>query len=331
MSEYASHTDEDGFTIESNSATAEQLAERHAPVEAPPAEGETPAEGESAADAKPGEDAPDAKLTPFRKGTKPSHDYYKRMQQATAQLAEERRKREAAEKRATELEARVREREAAPVAPPPQTPAPTTPAPVQGAKFPSYDVWLESHPDGSWDDWQDEKIDWRAEQKLTATEHQRRDAKILEAHLARMANVATKYPDFQQVREKADATLAAAGINNFPDVLVRAVIQSDRSDDLIYFLGTHPEEAVQLARDAAAAPLSVAPLLQRMLETQLSTNGARSALPTGSGPPARSLAKPPVNPVGGTATVQSPPLDELEFGPEYVRRMNKRDRERGKW
>jgi len=324
MSEYASHTDEQGITVESNSATAEQLAERHAasPVE------EIPTEEPSAATT---DDAP-TKLTPFRKGTTPAKDSTARMLQATSQLAEERRKREAAEKRATELEARIKEREApAPAAAAPQTPPPAAPAPVSGAKFPSYNVWLEAHPDGSWDDWQDEKIDWRAEQKLTATERQRADAKVLEAHTARMATIATKYPDFPAAREKADAALAAAGIHNFPDVLVKAVVSSDQSDDLIYFLGTHPEEAIQLARDAAAAPVAVAPLLQRMLETLVSSNGTRPAPSTGSGAPTRSQARPPVNPVGGTATVQAAPVEEIPFGPEYVRRMNKIQRERGKW
>lgn len=325
--EYASHTDADGFTVESNSATAEELAERHAPPE--PAVEEAAAESDSATAADPSA-APESKLTPFRKGNKPSHDSFVRMQQAVAKEAEQRRLREAAEKRVQELEARVRERER-PAAPQPQTPPAPRPEPVQGPKFPSYDVWLETHPDGSWDDWQDEKIDWRAEQKLTATERQRSDAKILEAHTARMAAVTTKYPDFHEVRDKADAALAAAGIHNFPDALVRAVIQSDRSDDLIYFLGTHPEEAIQLARDAAAAPVAVAPLLQRMLEALVSTNGTRSAPPSGSGPPPRSQARPPVNPVGGTATVPATPVDEIPFGPEYVRKMNKIQRERGKW
>ena len=330
--EYASHTDDDGFTVESNSATAEQLAELSAPAE--PAPAETPPGVESSPEAA--TDAPEPKLTPFRKGNSPSKDSAARMLQATAKAAEERRLREAAEKRAADLEARLREREAAPPpAPAPQTPPPAAPAPVQGAKFPAYDVWLETHPDGSWDDWQDEKIDWRAEQKLTAAEQQReaaraRDAeqKILDAHAARMATVTTKYPDFQAVRDQADAALAAAGIHNFPDALVRAVVLSDRSDDLIYFLGTHPEEAIQLARDAAAVPVSVAPMLQRLLESRLA---ARPAPATGSGAPARSQAKPPVNPVGGAATIAPAAVEDLDFGPEYVRRMNKRDQERGKW
>lgn len=326
--EYASHTDDQGLTVESNSATAEQLAELATPA---PESGQAAAEPEAPGDVD-GEAAAEPKLTPFRKGNSPSKDSAARMLQATAKAAEERRLREAAEKRAADLEAQLRAR-SAPVEP--QKAPPAAPQTPQATKFPSYEQWLETHEGGAWDDWQDEKIDWRAEQKLQATEQKREQARLqaehdqrAQAHLARMATVTTKYPDFQQVRDQADQALAAAGIHAFPEALVQAVIQSDRSDDVIYFLGTHPEEAIQLARDAAAAPVTVAPLLQRMLEGYLA---ARPAPATGSGAPARSQAKPPVNPVGGTATVQPVSIDEMEFGPEYVRRANKRDQERGKW
>ncbi len=317
---YASHETDDGFTVESNTATVEQLEAEQQPVEsaAPEDNGDEPVS----------EPEPE-KLTPFRKGAKPRDDAFARMKQATDKLAEANRLREAAETKLRDYEARQQHVETRP-------PAPVTPqeAPKAGAKFPSYDAYLVEHPDVSWDDWNDAKIDFVAEQKLEARDRQadaRRQQQELErihqAHGTRMAAMATKYPDYEQVRLAADQTLAAAGVRELPDVLIRAVVTSDRSDDLVYFLGTHPDEAIHLARRFANRPVTDADLVQDVLLAKLTAG----AVATGSATPTRSSAKPPVNPVGGAASVIPAHVDDLDFGPEYVRRMNKRDREQGKW
>jgi hypothetical protein len=330
---YASHDTEDGFTVSSNTATAAELAATFAPeteeADPPEPEGSAPPAVEAAPEPalEPTDGEPE-KLTPFRKGAKPRDDAFARMKQATDKLAESNRLREAAEARVRELEARQ-------APPPPAAKIPAVSDTPTGAKFPSFDTYLASHPDASWDDWNDAKIDYVAEAKLTAREQavaaaaaHAETVRVSQAHGARMAAIGTKYPDYATVRETADRVLAAAGVATLPDALVRAVVTSDRSDDLVYFLGTHPDEAIQLARESADAPASVAPTLRRYLESLLVP---RAALSAGSAaPPLRSSAKPPVTPVGGSASATPTALDDLDFGPEYVRRQNAKDLEKGR-
>lgn len=324
---YISHETEDGFTVSSNTATAAELADTFAPESETSETSETPVvEAAPEPAPEPAAEGEPEKLTPFRKGAKPRDDAFARMKQATDKLAESNRLREAAEARVRELEARQ--------APPP-APRAAASDPPTGAKFPSFDTYLTAHPDASWDDWNDAKIDYVAEAKLTAREQAAADAaahaetvRVSQAHGARMAAIGTKYPDYATVRETADRVLAAAGVATLPDALVRAVVTSDRSDDLVYFLGTHPDEAIQLARESADAPAAVAPTLRRYLESLLVP---RAALTAGSAaPPLRSSAKPPVNPVGGSASATPQALDDLDFGAEYVRRQNAKDLEKGR-
>ncbi len=330
---YATHDTGDGFTVETNAATAAQLAETFAPPEAEAPEADTPStdppgKGEEA-DGKSGKDGnidpePD-KLTPFRKGSKPRDDAFARMKQATDKLGEERRLREAAEARVRELEAR----DARPVEARPPAPAVAAQeAPKAGTPFPTYDAYLATHPDASWDAWNDAKIEHVTEQKLAARDAQQAEARLERAHATRVAAMATKYPDYPTVCDAANRALAAAGVRTLPDVLVRAIKQSDRSDDLMYFLGTHPEDAIHLARRFANRPVADADLVQDLLEAKFSASAAPTI--TGSASPSRSSAKPPINPVGGHASATPVSPDELEFGPEYVRRMNKIDREKGR-
>lgn len=320
---YASHDTDDGFTVESNTATADQLAIETTPVVDAPADAAEPD-----APAPPPADAEPDKLTAFRKGAKPRDDAFARMKQATDKLAEANRLLEAERGRVKAFEAREAAQRRAPA-----PPAPT--AQATAPKFPSYDAYLADHPEATWDDWNDEKIDFIAERKLETRDRQQREtaqqqeaAAIDQAHGRRVADLATKYPDYEAARDAADRALLDAGIPTLPDALVRAVKTSDQSDELLYFLATHPQDAIQLARESADSPVTVAPTLRRYLESLLP---ARAALSTGSAAPTRSIAKPPVNPVGGAASATPVPVDDLAFGPEYVRRMNKRDREHGHW
>jgi hypothetical protein len=327
---YSSHDSGDGFTVESNTATAAEMAETFAPEsETAATESETTSATAETITADAETKAADLetepeKLTAFRKGAKPRDDAFARMKQATDKLAESNRLREAAEARVRELEARQ-----APV-------SLETKAPIAqpGQKFPTFDAYLTDHPDASWDDWNDAKIDYVAEAKLTARDRAQQQAvqqqeitRVSQAHGARMAAIATKYPDYATVRDAADVALAAAGIRQLPEALVRAIVSSDRSDDLVYFLGTHLEETIQLARESAESPATAAPILRRYLESQVRASAASS--PGSASSPVRSTAKPPVNPVGGHASAVPVPLDDLEFGADYVRKANQRDREQG--
>ncbi len=321
---YASHETDDGFTVESNTATVEQLEREDAPVEtAPEDNGDQPAT-----------DPEPEKLTPFRKGAKPRDDAFARMKQATDKLAEANRLREAAETKLRDVEARYAQQQQQ--TRPPAPAVATSDAPKAGApKFPTYDAWLVDHPEASWDEWNDEKIDFIAERKLEARDRtqqeqrqQREAAEIDIAHNVRVAGLTTKYPDYDTARQAADLAFVQAGITELPDALVRAVKTSDKSDELMYFLATHPQEAIQLARESADSPVTVAPTLRRYLESLLSAGAAQST--TGSASPSRSSAKPPVNPVGGHASATPVPIDDLEFSAEYVRKQNKRDQEQGR-
>ncbi len=289
-----------------------------APEPADPAQLEEPAEA-AATD-------PNAqdKLTPFRKGAKPRDDAFARMKQATDKLAESNRLRESAEARVRELEARLAPRpndindinDKKPAAPP------------AGQKFPTFDAYLATNPEATWDDWNDAKIDYVAEAKLTAREAQQAARKVADAHGARMAAIGTKYPDYAAVVATADQTLAAQGITALPPVLEQAILRSPQSDDLAYFLATHLEETALLARRFANRPVTDADLVQDLLETKLRASAASSAGSASS--PVRSTAKPPVNPVGGSVSATPQPVDDLDFGPDYVRKQNKRDLDLGR-
>jgi hypothetical protein len=177
--------------------------------------------------------------------------------------------------------------------------------------FKSYDQWIADNPDKSWDDWNDAKLeafgDWR---EAKAAERNRLDeeAKSLQSAWTEHANRLdsarkTKYLDFDSVVQRADQHLAAVGIREFPPAMMDAIVRSGRSDDVLYYLGTHPEEAVSMARMSAGIPTSAAGLVQRLLETSL---GAVAAQQTGSTPPPRqSRSAPPPNPVGSTPLATS--------------------------
>lgn len=313
----------DDFSVESTyvAPAPEPAAE---PVVAEPAlesETETADAVAEPTDAVESDDA--GKLTPFRKGAKPRDDAFARMKQATDKLAEEKRLREQAETRARDLEQRLSS-VLVPSAPKAAVPS--------GQAFPAWEQYLETHPGASYDDWDHEKTkhvarqmltEWQREQQQVA--EQQEQQRVLSAHAERMQKSATKYPDMGDMVAQAERALAAAGIARIPPALERAVLSSDRSDDLTYFLGTHPEEVIQLSREAAALGPDAAPVIRRYLESRVSA----APLSTGPASAPRSQATPPIRPVGGTASAMPAAVEDLPFE-EYVERMNKLDRERRK-
>jgi len=282
--------------------TRAALASADAPIESPAVrESPSPESGESV---PPSSDVtPDAAATttaPAKPG-KPRNDPTARMLEATRKLAVERDARMALEARLATLES---ERQ--------QTRQPErTPERVQGDKFPSYDEYLQTHPDQSWDDWNDAKIDWKADQKVSAYQRsiqaEREEATLRETwngHTERLDHARThKYPDFDQMVKTANATYAAYGIHEFPPVIQDAVIGSTQSDDLLAFLATHPEEGIHLTERFAKRPVTDAEFVRDILEMKVAASaGAR----TGSAvarPYPRAAAPP--NPVGSSAPAPS--------------------------
>jgi hypothetical protein len=203
--------------------------------------------------------------------------------------------------------------------------------------FDTYEAWSAKHPDKSWDDWNDAKLeaygDWRDERAAERNRLESEQKSLQTAwtsHQERLAQARqTKYPDFDSVVQRADQHLAAVGIREFPPAMMDAIVRSGRSDDVLYYLGTHPEEAVQLARMSAGIPTAAAGLVQRLLETSL---GAVAAHATGSTPPPRqSRSAPPPNPVGSTphATSASPGVLDVDAEIDNYRRAQQAKRRRG--
>jgi hypothetical protein len=213
------------------------------------------------------------------------------------------------------------------------TPAPTT--------FPAFDKWLEAHPHQDWDTYNDEKIAFRAEQIARQQVEQWAQQQSLQTqvqrHQQRVAEGAAKFPDYQEVIDRANpvvfAGLTARGLNQFPAILEAAVVQSERPADIIRDLALHPEDAIQLAVEVKDYPVSAAPMLRRLLEARLTATAA--ARPSDSAPVAQpSAAKPPINRVGGSASATPVDPEDLDFGPDYIRLENERERKRaamGRW
>lgn len=270
-----------------------------------------------------------------RKG-KPRNDPQARVEQATA--------REAAAKEDARLarEEAARYRAELDTARRPATPP--TPAPVTGPTFPAYDAWASQHPEGScsYEDYQDARVEWRLDQRLTALQSQQSERARWDGHTSRLQAAAAADPTLPTLIQTGTQELATGlhsrglldsnGHPTLPPALLHAVLDAPNSVDLYRYLLSHPTEAVQLAVDVARLPADAAPVVRRLLDSQVAT--AVVARPDSTPVVHPSAARPPVNRVGGSATVTPASPDDLEFGPEYLRVENARERkarEAGRW
>ena len=309
-----SEIEHDGWAIESSNpdaaaVTANLDATTPAPVEerqAPSTEGPAPADAAptepEAVDATERERAPDGKFA--KKGS-----IQERIDKAVgAQRAAERERDAFREQLAARQPIAPQER--------PQeverAPQPAQPAfdPTQGPQLDQFE---------SYEQWVDARAEWKADQHYQRIVAQQQQQHALHTHTERIQSYAQQTPDYFE-------KIQAAARQPVSKVMEAAIISSERGPELAYFLATHPEEGIRLAQSTVTVDLSQAPLVRELLESKLSAQAAQS-----SGP-ASGVSRPPVfrpiKPVGATPVTAETPPDDLEFGPEYVRRMNERDRQR---
>lgn len=276
------------------------------------------------ADAKPVEAERDDKGK-FKAG-KPRHDPHARVAEATAEAAQARRERDEAR---AELD-RVRQSAVPPADARPDQPV-APPTPIQGALR-----------EPRWEDFENEPDALGAFIKATAryenivsraTERAQAEfAKINDANKSRFEQAIRDDDELPALMDAADAALVKAGADPsapFPAVMLEAIRTSEQGPQIARFLGSHPEETVQLARTVRGLGPDAATVVRLMLEAQVkaSTPAPTAAITTGS---AAALPRPlatPLNPVR-TSREPAPERDpsELDFGREYIRKMNARER-----
>lgn len=229
-----------------------------------------------------------------------------------------------AERDALKAEKAEREKVTAP-APAPPTQAGTAaprPAPVQSSPqqpvsqtFPTYEqfVAIEGYEQATYEDYVDARADWRfslrraAERQQEAAEREHKTTtERVTAHQQRVTAAKGKYTDW-------DAVVS----NDVPisRVLHDAILASEHSADLQYYLGQHREDCAALAQESSEYSSSAVAAMRRYLDTLIapSTPARNVAAPTGS---ALALVPPPAprppNPVRtGTQTpADTPPGDE---------------------
>ena len=166
--------------------------------------------------------------------------------------------------------------------------------------------------------------EWKADQKIAADRTQRekaeRDASARAtqtAFEARLATFKAAHPDF-------DAKIETITYPDGPGVpaMRDVVLHEAQGPALLYLFGQQPKELARIAALPPGPALFALGRLASQLDAPLqSETGAASVVPVTPKAPA------PIAPVTGAATVSSDPL-ELGFGPDYVARMNERDRQR---
>lgn len=244
---------------------------------------------------------------------------------------EAQRKAQAAEERAARLEAELQEARNPRPEPPRESP---TPAASEKFTYRSFDAWASENPDGTYEEYIEERavarIEHKREQERRA-ESEREEITRLRtwgaAHQAREIEARRLYPDYDQRLSEGQQALSAAGFANLPPALGRAILESDRSAQIAYDLGTHPEVALQLARESAGLPESAASWVRRVLEGRLSAASSGSA----EQPHITSKAKPVIKPVTGTPAATDPDDDGDDVPIEkWIASQNARDRKAGR-
>jgi len=283
----------DDFTVETTGQApiASQEAVVAAPVEEPTLESEAPEDEETPAAAPAPEPEPE-------KPVRQKETYGSKIGRLKAE-------KEAAELRAVELESQLAART---VAPAPTVPHvdPSDPEPVLDQFLGEADPYLAfTKASGRWAARQEQKA---FAQQLAVQQRQ-------QVWQSRTVEARKKFADFDTVMARG-RSLATT-----PDV-EQALLDSEMGPQLCYHLIQHPEEYRSLVALRGTALAKQIGKLEARLET---VPGQVQATPV--------VPKPaPISPVQSSsvqATESSP--EDLDFGPEYVRAMNRKDlKERGR-
>ncbi len=284
-------------------------------LDAPPqVEPEKPADEAPPTDPKPDEAERDAKGK--FKG-KPRHDPIARMTEATA---------EAARVKAENADLR-RQLEARQTPPEPQRQPEPAPVPVGAPKLDDFLTEPDPYAALATATARFEVTRILAAERLAAHAEQ-----VNKANADRFAAAIEDDDELPALMEAADTALVQAGADPrapFPGVMLDAIKASNHGPAIARFLGSHPKELVQWAREVSQLPPSAATVVRLMLEAQVkATNPVpTAAIPTGS---AAALPRPSAVPISPVRTSREPAPErdpsELAFGRDYVRKMNERER-----
>jgi len=158
--------------------------------------------------------------------------------------------------------------------------------------------------------------DYEASQRQAQEQSRRQswEADRTQSFAQRLSEAKTKHPDFDVLVNREDIELSPP--------MVEVIKDSPLAADLMLHFAAHPDDAQRLF----ALPPMLAFGEMKALEGRLSAASGGSAAPRRF-----SLAKPPITPVGSQPTATTDDPSDMEFGPEYVRRMNELDRSRRRW
>lgn len=264
-----------------------------APADAQPAPAEPqPAPAESPPSETPAEPAPGEETPP--KQSPGNARLQKRFSELTRTIYQERAAREAAEKRASELEARGR-----------QAPAPGADEAPKLENFKDYEEYAEA------------KGRFIARQEFArastaAQAQQQREQAVTMASEIR-ARWDTSESEFRGKVEDYDDVMSDASVA-FSDGVNISLLDSDMGPQLAYYLKKHPAEAAALSQ---LSPVAAARAIGK-LEVKLSGSPPAQAQPT--------RVPPPPTPVKAAAPADEI-NDQMPIG-EYIKRRNKQELDR---
>jgi len=165
--------------------------------------------------------------------------------------------------------------------------------------------------------------DWKADQKWEARERQRREQaekeakqqgeqKIARTFAEREQKARDTYPDYDEV--------ARGDGNPITELMVEAILRSEKGPDIAYFLGKNPDKALQIAQMTDSH--SVALALGR-IEAQIETAATPSQpVAVASAPKAAPTAAPPPPKVLSSSAPSQKRLDDSMSTAEWVKERN---------
>jgi hypothetical protein len=211
----------------------------------------------------------------------------------------------------------------------------TTERQQQAPSPPMPPVAFEDVPPGSLQDFYDQGKtyeDWNvATMRYVARQEALKESAAVRAAMEAQAQQAafnadlSGYPDRVAAAKTKHADLDGV-LSNASDIPVSPImrdilVRHPSGVEMMYWLGTHPEQANQLHALTERYGPQARPLVESLLVETMrlrdggtSTNGASAVVHTSQAPA-------PITPVGGGSTTSSTPLDQAPLG-EFIRRRN---------